>query len=149
MATKALQWDDPLLLAETVLTDEERMIMTNAREYCSSKLMPRITEANRKEIFDREIMREMGAMGLLGATIEGYGCSGVSSVAYGLIAREVERVRRHRRCGVCMPCLPTAIIYCSWAAWREMSGAWPCASVLWVFRASLVCRRLTARTAQR
>ncbi len=55
--------------------------------------MPRVTAANRHEKFDREIMTEMGALGLLGPTIEGYGCSGVSSVAYGLIAREVERVR--------------------------------------------------------
>ena len=58
-----------------------------------AKLMPRVVEANRHERFHREIMNEMGALGLLGPTIEGYGCSGVSSVAYGLIAREVERVR--------------------------------------------------------
>lgn len=54
--------------------------------------MPRVLEANRHEIFHREIMTEMGELGLLGPTINGYGCSGVSSVAYGLIAREVERV---------------------------------------------------------
>ncbi len=64
-----------------------------------SKLFPRVLEANRHEKFDREIMREMGSMGLLGPTIEGYGCSGVSSVAYGLIAREVERVRVCPHCG--------------------------------------------------
>ena len=63
------------------------------RGVAQAKLMPRVTEANRHERFDREIMSEMGALGLLGPTIEGYGCSGVSSVAYGLIAREVERVR--------------------------------------------------------
>ena len=63
-----------------------------ARDYCQEKLMPGILEANRKETFDRNIFNEMGALGLLGPTIQGYGCSGVSSVAYGLIAREVERV---------------------------------------------------------
>ena len=63
-----------------------------AREYAQSKLLPRIVQANRHEVFDRAIMREFGALGLLGATISGYGCSGVSYTAYGLIAREVERV---------------------------------------------------------
>ena len=89
----AMQWNDPLLIESTLLTEEERMIQANARSYCQEKLMPRVLSANRNERFDREIMSEMGALGLLGATIEGYGCSGVSSVAYGLIAREVERVR--------------------------------------------------------
>lgn len=60
--------------------------------YCQEKLMPRILMANRNETFDKEIMREMGQMGMLGATIKDYGCPGVSSAAYGLIAREVERV---------------------------------------------------------
>ncbi|CAE7901533.1 GCDH [Symbiodinium sp. KB8] len=68
------------------------MVMDTARDYCQEKLMPGILEANRKETFDRNIFNEMGALGLLGPTIQGYGCSGVSSVAYGLIAREVERV---------------------------------------------------------
>jgi len=92
MATAAMKWDDPLLLEDSLLAEDERLIMHNARGYCQSKLFPRVLEANRHEKFDREIMREMGSMGLLGPTIEGYGCSGVSSVAYGLIAREVERV---------------------------------------------------------
>lgn len=87
----AFDWQDPLLLDE-LLTDEERMIRDSAREYCQTKLMPRILEANRHENFDPAIMREMGEMGLLGAMLEGYGCAGVSQVAYGLIAREVERV---------------------------------------------------------
>jgi alkylation response protein AidB-like acyl-CoA dehydrogenase len=91
MAT-AMRWDDPLLIEETLLTEEERLVMANARSYCQEKLFPRVLTANRDERFDREIMSEMGSLGLLGATIEGYGCSGVSSVAYGLIAREVERV---------------------------------------------------------
>jgi len=68
------------------------MIMESARSYAQDCLMPRVQEANRNEIFDRAIMNEMGEMGLLGATINGYGCSGVSSVSYGLIAREIERV---------------------------------------------------------
>ncbi|MGD9800352.1 MAG: acyl-CoA dehydrogenase [Parvularculaceae bacterium] len=86
------KWEDPLSL-ETQLTDEERMIRDAARGYCDDKLAPRVIEANRKEHFDREIMTEMGAQGLLGATVaEEYGGGGASHVAYGLIAREVERV---------------------------------------------------------
>ena len=84
-------WRDAFNL-ESRLTDEEQAIRDTANQYCQSKLMPRVKLANRNEVFDREIMREMGSVGLLGATIKGYGCSGVSSVAYGLIAREVERV---------------------------------------------------------
>src|SRR5690349_21779672 len=87
----AFQWDDPLLFADQ-LTDEERLVMESARSYCQEKLMPRVLEANRHERFDREIMNEMGALGLLGSTIDGYGCAGVNYVCYGLIAREVERV---------------------------------------------------------
>ncbi|KAI8899609.1 acyl-CoA dehydrogenase/oxidase [Globomyces pollinis-pini] len=84
-------WQDPLNL-ESCLTEEEISIRDTARQYAQSKLLPRVTSAFRDERFDREIMSEMGELGLLGATIDGYGCSGVSSVAYGLIAREVERV---------------------------------------------------------
>jgi len=87
----AFVWDDPLLI-EDQLTDEERMIRDSARAYCEEQLMPRVTEANRLERFHREIMNEMGELGFLGATIEGYGCAGVNNVSYGLIAREVERV---------------------------------------------------------
>ncbi len=85
------RWDDPLLLDEQ-LTDDQRAIRDAARDYCQNALMPRILEANRHEIFDREILNEMGAQGFLGSTIEGYGCAGVDHVSYGLIAREVERV---------------------------------------------------------
>jgi glutaryl-CoA dehydrogenase len=85
------RWDDPLLLDEQ-LTDEERLVRDSTRAYCEEKLLPRIVDANRHEHFDREILNEMGAMGLLGATLEGYGCAGVNHVCYGLIAREVERV---------------------------------------------------------
>jgi glutaryl-CoA dehydrogenase len=87
----AFDWADPLLLEEA-LTEEERMVRDSARAYCQEKLMPRILAANRHERFDREIINEMGALGFLGATIEGYGCAGVNYVSYGLIAREVERV---------------------------------------------------------
>ena len=85
------QWDDPLLLDDQ-LTDEERMVRDSARAYCQDKLMPRVLEANRHERFDRTIIDEMGELGLLGSTLEGYGCAGVNHVCYGLIAREVERV---------------------------------------------------------
>jgi len=87
----AFQWDDPLLL-EDLLTDDERMVRDTAQAYCRDKLMPRVLEANRHEKFHREIMNEMGELGFLGPTIEGYGCAGVNHVCYGLIAREVERV---------------------------------------------------------
>ncbi|KAG0252969.1 hypothetical protein BGZ95_006479 [Linnemannia exigua] len=84
-------WTDPLNL-ESQLTEDERSVRDVARDYCQDKLMSRVTMANRHEKFDREILSEMGELGLLGSTIEGYGCAGVSSVAYGLTAREVERV---------------------------------------------------------
>ena len=84
-------WEDPLLL-EDQLTEEERMVRDTARAYAQDKLMPRVLEANRHEKFDREIMNELGALGLLGSTIDGYGCAGTNYVSYGLVAREVERV---------------------------------------------------------
>ncbi|MEE8334744.1 MAG: acyl-CoA dehydrogenase [Alphaproteobacteria bacterium] len=84
-------WQDPLLL-EDQLSEDERMVVDSVRQYAQEKLMPRILEANRHETFDRDIMTEMGEMGLLGSTIDGYGCPGVSYVCYGLIAREIERV---------------------------------------------------------
>ncbi|MCW5626491.1 MAG: acyl-CoA dehydrogenase [Burkholderiales bacterium] len=85
------QWEDPLLLADQ-LTDEERMVQDSARAYCQEKLMPRVLQANRHETFDRAIFNEMGELGFLGSTIEGYGCAGVNHVSYGVIAREIERV---------------------------------------------------------
>ena len=85
-------WADPFLL-EDQLTDEERMIRDTARAYCQDKLASRVTEANRHEIFHREIMSEMGELGLLGPTVpEEYGGVGANYVSYGLVAREVERV---------------------------------------------------------
>ncbi|WP_296243212.1 MULTISPECIES: acyl-CoA dehydrogenase [unclassified Psychrobacter] len=87
----SFDWEDPLLLRDQ-LTDEERMVTDSARQFFQKELMPGILEANRNENFDRNIMRQMGEMGLLGVTIDGYGCAGLSSVAYGLIAKEVEAV---------------------------------------------------------
>lgn len=87
----SFDWQDPFLLRDQ-LTDEERMVTDSARQFFQKELMPNIIDANRNEHFDRNIMRQMGEMGLLGVTIEGYGCAGLSSVAYGLIAKEVEAV---------------------------------------------------------
>ncbi|WP_201628941.1 MULTISPECIES: acyl-CoA dehydrogenase [Psychrobacter] len=87
----SFDWEDPFLLRNQ-LTDEERMVTDSARQFFQKELMPGIIEANRNENFDRNIMRQMGEMGLLGVTIEGYGCAGLSSVAYGLIAKEIEAV---------------------------------------------------------
>jgi glutaryl-CoA dehydrogenase len=87
----AFRWDDPLAFDEQ-LSAEERLIRDAARDYAAARLMPRILEANRNETFDRSIYHEMGALGFLGSTISGYGCAGVNDVAYGLIAREIERV---------------------------------------------------------
>lgn len=84
-------WEDPFLLRDQ-LTDEERMVTDSAQQFFQKELMPGIINANRNEHFDRNIMRQMGEMGLLGVTIDGYGCAGLSSVAYGLIAKEVEAV---------------------------------------------------------
>jgi len=85
------QWSDPLLLEEQ-LSQDERMVRDAARDYCQGKLLPRVIQAYRHERFDREIMNEFGELGLLGATLHGYGCAGVNHVCYGLIAREVERI---------------------------------------------------------
>jgi glutaryl-CoA dehydrogenase len=84
-------WDDAFLLQDQ-LSDDERAIAQAAHVFCQDKLQTRVLMAARTEHFDREIMNEFGAMGLLGATIEGYGCAGLNYVSYGLIAREVERV---------------------------------------------------------
>src|SRR5271156_1139501 len=84
-------WADPLLL-ERELSEDERMVRDSARAYCQEKLFPRVLEANRHERFDREIMSEMGSLGFLGSTIEGFCCAGVNAGCYGLFAREVERV---------------------------------------------------------
>jgi glutaryl-CoA dehydrogenase len=85
------QWNDAFLLNEQI-TDDERAVVDAANTFCQERLQTRVLMAARHEKFDREIMTEAGAMGFLGSTIEGYGCAGMSYVAYGLIAREVERV---------------------------------------------------------
>ena len=85
-------WEDPLLF-ESQLTEEEKLVRDTARQYAQDKLLPRIIDANRNETFDREIMNEMGELGLLGSTLDPkYGCAGVNYVCYGLVAREIERV---------------------------------------------------------
>ncbi len=89
---QAIQWDDPLLL-DNQLSEEEKLIRDSARAYCQDKLQPRVLGGFRNETFDRSIMNELGALGFLGSTLpEKYGCAEVGYVAYGLIAREVERV---------------------------------------------------------
>ncbi|UZP74431.1 acyl-CoA dehydrogenase [Candidatus Paraluminiphilus aquimaris] len=86
-----LNWEDPFEL-DAQLTEEQRMVRESARQYAQDRLAPRVTDAFRSESTDPAIFREMGEVGLLGPTIEGYGCPGVDYVSYGLIAREIERV---------------------------------------------------------
>jgi glutaryl-CoA dehydrogenase len=95
----SFKWDDPLNL-NSLLTEEEQAIQETARSYCQERMLPRVLEAYRKEDYDKKILEEMGELGLLGATIDGYGCAGVSSVASGLITREVERVDSGYRSGM-------------------------------------------------
>lgn len=94
-------WQDPLLI-EDLLDEEERMIRDSARDFAQKRLMPLIRDWHRHETFDPEIMRELGQMGFLGMQIDGYGCAGASYTAYGLVARELERVDAAFRsaCGV-------------------------------------------------
>jgi glutaryl-CoA dehydrogenase len=84
-------WEDPIAL-DGLLTEEERMVQETARQYAQDKLMPRIVDAYNEEREDPDLIPEMGELGLLGPTINGYGCAGVSYVSYGLIAREIEKV---------------------------------------------------------
>ena len=81
-----------ILLFDDQLSSDELSIKETAYKYCQSKLLPRILESNRNEIFDKEIYKEMGELGFLGAPIKGYGCAGVNYISYGLIAREIEKV---------------------------------------------------------
>ena len=87
----SFNWQDPFLMEEQ-LNEEERMVRDTAKQYAQDKLLPRVRAAYRNEETDPEIFREMGALGLLGPMIEGYGCAGMSYVCYGLIAREIESV---------------------------------------------------------
>ncbi len=92
MSKQTFKWQDPFLLDEQ-LSDEERMVRDATHDFCQERLMPRILEANRHEIFDRAVVIEMGEMGMLGSTFpEEYGAAGLNHVCYGLIAREIERV---------------------------------------------------------
>jgi glutaryl-CoA dehydrogenase len=92
LESNRFDWADPLLI-DRDLSDDERMVQASARDYCQDKLASRVKLAFRNETFDRAIMTEMGALGMLGPTLpEEYGCAGLSYVCYGLVAREVERV---------------------------------------------------------
>lgn len=91
MTDTTFSWADPLHL-EDQLSGEERLVRDTAHDYCQAQLMPRIRDAFRHEHFDRQIMRELGELGMLGCTLQGYGCAGLNHVCYGLIAREVERI---------------------------------------------------------
>jgi glutaryl-CoA dehydrogenase len=91
MTTPQFNWADPFLFEEQ-LSPDEKLIRDNTRRYAQEKLMPRILKANRLELYDPTLFNELGELGYLGLTIKGYGCSGGSYVAYGLIARELERV---------------------------------------------------------
>ena len=81
-----------ILLFDDQLSEEELIIKSSAKDYCQSELMPRILEANRKEVFDKSVYKEMGKLGFLGAPINGYGCAGTNYVSYGLIARELREL---------------------------------------------------------
>ncbi|KAF7159877.1 hypothetical protein CNMCM6106_007303 [Aspergillus hiratsukae] len=92
-------WEDPLAASE-LYTEEELAIQDTARQYCQERLLPRVLDAYRNEDYDRKILEEMGELGLLGANLEGYGCAGASTVASGLITKEVERVDSGYRSGM-------------------------------------------------
>ncbi|XP_047533115.1 glutaryl-CoA dehydrogenase, mitochondrial [Vanessa atalanta] len=87
----SFNWEDPLNL-DRLLHDDEKAVRDSLKAYCQEKLMPRVVQANRNEVFDRAIYKEMGELGILGCTIKGYDCAGVSSVTYGLITRELDGV---------------------------------------------------------
>jgi glutaryl-CoA dehydrogenase len=106
------QWDDVLRLDEQ-LTEAERAIRDTAHAYAQDKLLPRVLDANRHEVFDREILFEMGELGLLGATLDSHGCAGVNYVSYGLIAREIERVDSGYRSAVSVQ--SSLVMYPIWA----------------------------------
>ncbi|KZX58088.1 acyl-CoA dehydrogenase [Halioglobus sp. HI00S01] len=111
-----LNWEDPFLL-EQQLTDEQRMVQQSARQYAQDKLAPRVREAFRAEHTDRAIFNEMGELGLLGSTIDGYGCPGVDYISYGLVAREVERVDSGYRS--MMSVQSSLVMYPIWAYGNE------------------------------
>ncbi|MES2290856.1 MAG: acyl-CoA dehydrogenase [Pseudomonadota bacterium] len=112
----SFDWADPLLL-DAALTDEERMVRDAARAFCQAELAPIVRESNRTETYDRGLMAKFGAAGLLGPTIDGYGCAGLGYVAYGLIAREVERVDSAYRSA--MSVQSSLVMYPIWAYGSE------------------------------
>jgi glutaryl-CoA dehydrogenase len=113
----SFQWEDPFFL-EDQLTEEEHLVRDTARAYAQEKLLPRVTEAYRNEHFDPAIMREMGELGLLGPTIpEEYGGAGLGHIAYGLAAREVERVDSGYRSA--MSVQSSLVMYPIWAYGSE------------------------------
>ncbi len=111
-----LDWQDPFLL-DRQLSDEQRMVQQSARQYAQDKLLPRVRDAYRKEETDPSIFREMGELGLLGSTIDGYGCPGVDYISYGLVAREVERVDSGYRS--MMSVQSSLVMYPIWAYGNE------------------------------
>ena len=88
---KINDWKDPLYL-NNLLTDEERLIQKKAKDFCEKRLLPTVIEDNNNSFFDKKIYPDLGANGFLGNTIEGYGSANVSSVAYGLVAKELESI---------------------------------------------------------
>lgn len=90
-STSSFDWEDALNLDHN-LTSEERQLKTSFRDFCQKALMPRILKSNRNAVYEKEVLKDMASMGALGCTIGAYGCTKVSQVGYGLIAREVERV---------------------------------------------------------
>ncbi|WP_230660581.1 acyl-CoA dehydrogenase [Psychrobacter sp. I-STPA10] len=109
-------WNDPFLLQEQ-LSDAEQAIQAKAHKFCQTELMPHIIAANRNEVFDRDVMLGLGEQGLLGVTLEGYGCAGMSHVAYGLVAREVEAVDSGYRSA--MSVQSSLVMYPIWAYGTE------------------------------
>ena len=108
-----LNWEDPFLLEQS-LTEDERMIRDSAATYCQSRLLPRVIEANRNEVFDKDIMSEMGELGLLGSTIpEEFGGAGTNYVSYGLVAREVERIDSGYRSAMSVQSSLVCLLYTS------------------------------------
>ena len=84
-------WED-ILISQNQLSSDEQILQSSVKAYCQNKLMPRIIGDNRNENFSKEIVKEMGDLGILGSFIQGYDCAGANYVSYGLIAREIERV---------------------------------------------------------
>uniref|UniRef100_A0A8C3EFI8 Glutaryl-CoA dehydrogenase, mitochondrial n=1 Tax=Corvus moneduloides TaxID=1196302 RepID=A0A8C3EFI8_CORMO len=118
-AAPPFDWQDPLGL-EGLLSAEERLLRDTTRKYCQERLLPRVLHANRHEVFDREIVTELGELGLLGPTIQGYGCAGTTSVGYGLVTRELERVDSSYRSVLSVQ--SSLVMYPLWAYGTPLGG---------------------------